>query len=200
MRESFAKILQYCNVSLFRSKIILSSFAVDEISGGGERRVKREDIGRAFSRKPIRHSSRWLFSYMLNGGVSLYTPWHLGLIICLIPHPTTSSFRLAATSFSPWHPLRRGSHLAALFSVPIVTGPSLSLVDVTRSTDTRSRSPFRAGNGNAERRVCSHFSYARLLVRKKVQENCEWGQTKRWMHSWRWLKRRYWLPVALLST
>lgn len=74
---------------------------------------------------------------------SPYTPSHPGLIICLIPYPATSSFQMSRSNehFS-LHSLRRGSHLAALFSVPIVGGSSLSLVDVTRWTDTRSRSPL----------------------------------------------------------
>lgn len=54
-----------------------------------------------------------------------------------------------------------GSHLAALFYVPIVTGPSLSPVDVTRSTGTRSRRKRKRWG-----RVCSCSAFRSLKKRK----------------------------------
>jgi len=119
----------------------------DEISfGRGEGGGLREGVGR---------SSRWLFSYTLNAGLAGLSR-RPGLVICLIPRPLQRSLFAASPLGSelfpvrhlppppPPPPPRRGGHLAVLFSVSIVAGPSLSPVDVTRSTGTRSHALRRA--------------------------------------------------------
>lgn len=151
-----------------------------------------------FRGRTVRHSSRWLFSYMLNGGIPSHLPdardsSFVSFCIPRCPLFVTISQRRAVrslfflpVSLSLSHPLllrhpsgHCGSHLAALFYVSIVTGPSLSPVDVTRSTGTRSRSPLMSeAETLGARLLVFHVALAKKEKKKqgKVHEN--YGEVK----------------------
>lgn len=78
-------------------------------------------------------------------------------------------------------PPLRGSHLAALFSVSIVAGPSLSPVDVIRSTGTRSHSPLEPEAEMLEARLLALSTLVRPLERNPGKLRAS-SRLKRSMH------------------
>lgn len=181
---------------LFRSKVIQWSrrwsTATDEIPGvRRDRRIGREDSREilAKSRSPffqmaIQLHVKWWYPltspYARDSSfVSFCIPLR-SLFVTISQWRTVLSFSASLSSLplslSPptlCRPSGHGGHLATLFYVPIVTNPSLSLVDVTCSTGTRSRSPLASeAETLGARLLLFRVPLGKKEKNEKIHENC----------------------------